>query len=546
MNYSSQNKNKLSSSPEGDNKKKVIVAFSSFGVLFLIVLGKAFKVQVIDRGQLLKRFDEQIVREIKVYPKRGNIYDRNGKPLAINVQTYSIFTMPKQLGGDTAVYKKLAKIVPKISYKKIIRKVKDRSRYTWLARKISLTKKQVRAIKSLKGVYIDAVPKRIYPNNEVASQLIGFVGVDNVGLSGIEYAFDRELRGRAKVVKYIKDAKGRPIKFESQEVNVQNPDLYLSIDKELQAVAEKYLKKTVVTRQAIRGGIGILNASTGEVLAMANYPTFDPNNVSDSYPEDRKLAFVTDPFEPGSIFKTFTVASVLENKVATAGTSYFCERGRLKVEDHIISEAEAKEDFEWLSVAEILKYSSNIGVTKMAFDLTYPKLKNTLKQFGFGRKTGVEIQGESRGIFSGSENVSPLSLSNISFGQGVATTGIQMLAAYATIANRGFYRPPTLIKGKNKDVSPDRIISEKTAKELEAMLVDAVDSGTGDKAKLKFFKIAGKTSTAQRADAKGGYRGYISGFIGFPVNVRDRYVVYVYIEDPQDGHYGNEVGRPGI
>ncbi len=529
---------------ERNSKGKILFVFSCFGVLFFFVIGKAFKVQVVDRNKLLKRSKDQVFREIKVYPKRGNIYDRNGRPLALNVQTYSIFTMPKQLKGSSSIYKKLSRIVPELSYKKILKKVKNRTRYTWLARKIPLKKDQVKAIKALKGIYIDSVPKRIYPNNEVASQIIGFVGVDNVGLSGVEYRFDKELKGRPKVVKYVKDAKGRPVKFESQEIRSKNFDLYLSIDKELQATAEKYLKEVVVLRKATRGGIGIIDASQGEILAMANYPTFDPNNLKISKPEDRKLAFVTDPIEPGSTFKTFTIASALENKIANPDTSYYCERGRLKVEDHTISEAESKEDYEWLSVTEILKYSSNIGVTKIAFDLTYPKLKKTIKKFQFGKRTGIEVPGESRGIFNESENVSPLSLSNISFGQGVATTGIQMLAAYAAIANRGNYYPPTLIRGGNENRKPMRIISESTAKKLESMLVDAVDSGTGDQAKLKLFKIAGKTSTAQRVDSKGGYKGYVSGFIGFPVNIDRKYVIYVYIDNPQDHYYGNVVAGP--
>ena len=526
------------------NKHKILFVLSCFALLFLIVIGKAFKVQIIDKKELLERSYSQIFREIKIYPKRGNIYDRNGHPLALNVQTYSIFTIPKQLKNDFRPYKALAKIVPNLNYKKIIKKVKTRNRYTWLARKIPLSKKQVASIKKLKGIYIDAVPKRIYPNNEVASQIIGFVGVDNVGLSGIEYKFDEELRGKPKIVKYIKDAKGRPIRFESQEIKSQGENLFLSIDKELQAIAEKYLKEMVILRKAVRGGIGIIDASQGEILAMANYPNFNPNNLNSSKIEDRKLSFVTDPIEPGSTFKIFTIVSALENKIISPTTSYYCEKGKLKIGNHIINEAESKSTYEWLSVSEILKYSSNIGVTKIAFDLTYPRLQRTIKKFKFGQRTGIEIPGESRGIFNEKENVSPLSLSNISFGQGVATTGIQMLSAYATIANGGNYYPPTLIKDKNKNRKPVRIINPDTAKKMELMLVDAVESGTGGQAKMNLFKIAGKTSTAQKANPNGGYRGYISGFIGFPTNVNRKYVIYVYIDDPKDHHYGNIVAGP--
>ena len=512
--------------------------------MFLMVLGKAFKVQVIDREKLISKSKKQILRERKIYPKRGNVYDRNKNPLAINIQTYSLFTIPKETGKNYSNYKKLAKIVPQLTYKKILGKVKGRKNYTFLARKIPLTKDVVAKVKKLKGIYIESVPKRIYPNGEIASQILGFVGVDNNGLAGVEYLFDENLKGKPKVIKYVKDAKGRPIKHTSSEAGRSSQDLHLSIDKDLQAVSEKILKEMIQEYDGEKGGVGVLDVKTGEILAVANYPTFDPNNLRSGNSSSRKLAFATDPFEPGSTMKTFTVASAFENKIATEDTSYYCERGMFKVEDHIISEAESKKDFEWLSVEEILQYSSNIGTTKIAFDLKYPKLKETLLDFGFGSKTGIEVPSESRGILTKKENVSPLSLSNISFGQGVATTGVQMLAAYAAIANSGKYLPPTLIKDGNKDVEAKQIISEKTALRLEKILIKAVEEGTGSKAKLKYFQMAGKTSTAQRVDKGGGYKGYVAGFLGYPVNVKNRFVVYAYVDNPKPLYYGNIVAAP--
>lgn len=525
------------------NKVRVLGVFLGFSVFFLIIVGKAFKIQVVDRSELLKRSKSQIFREAKLYPKRGSIYDRNGNPLAINVQTYSIFTLPKELDGDKSSYKELSKIVPELSYESILNKVKDRQRYTWLARKISIDKSQAQKIKNLKGIYIDSVPKRLYPNHEVASQVLGFVGVDNGGLAGIEYLFNDQLKGKPKVVKYVKDAKGRAIKFESQELGSEAHSLTLSIDKELQAYAEKVLKEAVFEHEADKAGFGVMDVQTGEILAMGNYPTFDPNELQGSRTEDRKLAFATDPFEPGSTFKTLTVISAFENKIAKNDTHFYCERGSFQVEDHIINEAESKKHFEWLSVKDILKYSSNIGTTKIAFDLTFPRLRKTLLDFGIGEKTDVEVPGESRGIFTDEENVPPLSLSNISFGQGVATTGVQMLRAYSAVANGGVLVGPTLIKGKI--TKSRRIFSEETAKEVEKILVEAVEDGTGSKAMVPLFTIAGKTSTAQRVDESGGYKGYVSGFVGYPVNVQDRFVVYVYVDNPKGRfYYGNLVAGP--
>ncbi len=528
-----------------DLKHRIYFTLGMFLLAFTLILAKALKLQVVDKKELISRSKSQFIRERKVYPKRGNIYDRNKNPLALNIQTYSIFTIPKNLKADKTSYKKLAKTVPALTYGKIIKKIKGRERYTWLARKISLSKEQVKTIKEIPGIYIEAVPKRIYPNHELFSQALGFVGIDNIGLAGIEYSFDKELKGEPRTIRYVKDAKGRAIKMQSSSLKGKPLELNLTIDKELQAIAEKALKDSVEKFQAKKGGIGVIDATTGEILAMANYPTYDPNVLKKSERDFRKLSFVSDPFEPGSTFKVFTVASALENKIARIDTNYYCERGYLKVEDHVITEAESHKNYEWLSVEEIIMYSSNIGTTKMAFDLTYPRLNETLREFGFGKKTGIEVSGESRGIYNDNENVSPLTLSNISFGQGVAVTGVQMLAAYAAIANGGYYIPPTIIKDESKERKRTRIIDKSTADQLTSILVKAVEDGTGGNAKIPYFKIAGKTSTAQKAGKNGGYEGYIPGFIGYPVNIKKPFVIFAYVDEPgSKKYYGNQIAAP--
>lgn len=525
--------------------RRLKISFVFFVIAFAMVIAKAFKVQVIDSKSLIAKSKGQFFRETKVYPKRGNVYDRNGNPLALNIQTYSLFTIPKNLKGDYSAYKKLEKIVPSLQYKKVLKRIKKRRKFTWLARKIQLEKEQVEAIKDLKGIYIESVPKRMYPNHELLAQTLGFVGVDNVGLSGLEYLYDKELRGEPRILKYIIDNKGRPVKFESKSEGGDAQDIHLTIDKDTQFIAEKYLKEAVIEHDADKGGIGVMDAETGEILAVANYPTFDPNELKKSSASVRKLSFVSDPIEPGSTLKIVTAISALENKIATPDTNYYCEQGRLKVEDHIISEAESRKKYEWLSLKEIIKYSSNVGTTKIAFDLTYPRLKETLQNFNIGEKTGIEIPGESRGIFTSEENVSPLTLSNISFGQGVATTGVQMLSIYGAIANGGNYISPTILKDKSLEERSRRVMTEEVAGKVKEMLVEAVDSGTGGNARIPYFKIAGKTSTAQRPDKRGGYTGYVSGFIGFPASGNKKFVIYVYIDNPKSKiYYGNAVAGP--
>ncbi len=539
-------------------KNRIIFVFTCFCLFFVFVLGKAFKVQLIDAGDLIVRANSQFLRQATVYPKRGNIYDREGNPLALNVQTYSIFTIPKATNGDKTVYKKLSKIIPEISYKETISAVNKRKKFTWIGRKLRLSKDQVEQVKELKGIFIEGVPERVYPNHELLSQTLGFVGLDNSGLAGLEHLYDKELKGNPITLKYTIDNKGRPIKFESHpDVTAQAKDIYLTIDKDIQGMAEKYLKEAVVKHNADKGGVGVIDAATGEILAIANYPAFDPNDLKGSAPEHRKLAFATDPFEPGSAFKLFTVASAFEHKVAKLDSNYYCEQGKLIVDGHVISEAESHERYEWLSVADIVKFSSNVGTTKIAFDLTFPKFRETLKKLNFGEKTGVEIPGESRGIFTEAENVTPLSLSNMSFGQGIAVTGVQMLAAYGAIANGGEYIRPTIIKKDQSQVAElependhqlkkrSRVFSPKTSEDLTKALVGVVENGTGVPVQIPHFKIAGKTATAQRVDRNGGYHGYIAGFIGFPVNVDKRFVIYVYIDNPkQGGYYGAAVAGP--
>lgn len=529
-------------------KTRIQLVFLVFVFLFALVASKAFYIQVVNKEKLLAYARSQFLRETKDYPNRGNIVDRHGTPLAINVQIFNLFTFPRDKG---LLFRKqlqvLSKIVPELSYTQLWGKVRNRSKYTWLARKIHLSEDQIEKIKALKFIHLEAHSDRVYPNHELSAQILGFVGLDNVGLAGSESYHNKKLRGEAQIVRYMRDAKGRPVKYDTG-IATATPaeDIALSIDKELQGTLEASLKEAVLHHKAFRGGAGVMDAVTGEILAVANYPTFDPNHAINYPIENRKLAFVTDPFEPGSIFKTLTVASAIEHKIAKPEKRYFCEYGKLKVQNHVISEAESKKKFEWLTVEEILKYSSNVGTTKIAFDLTYPKLKETLKKFSIGEKTGIEISGESNGIMNRSDKVKPLTLSNISFGHGVATTGIQMLRAYGAVANGGYLVKPTLLKSDESQIKANnRIISESTARDLAKMLVKAVEDGTGTNAKIPHYIIAGKTGTAQRVSPQGGYEGYISSFAGFPVNVNRPFVVLVYIDNPKaNGYYGNVAAAP--
>ena len=526
------------------SKKRIKGVFLVFGFCALTIVGRAFYIQVVNKDNLENYFKGQVVRESIIYPKRANIVDRSGEPLAINIQTYSIFVYPLEVKGKSK-YQKIAEILEYEDLMKVMNKVGDRIKFTWIERKVELSEDQVMALKKIDGVYLEKNVKRFYPNDSLLSQVLGYVGVDNKGLSGVELVFDHDLRGRAKKIKYVRDAKGRLIKYIGGSVSEQQKPLELSIDKDIQAFAEKSLKEGIEKFNAQGGGIGVMDVQTGEILAMANYPDFNPNNIKRGDVANMKIPFVSDPFEPGSVLKTFTVASALENKKASKQTNYFCEKGEFIVNGHKINEAESKKKYEWLSVQEILRYSSNIGTTKIAFDLGLPLLKKSLEEVGFGSKTEIELPGESRGIFNYDKNSAKIRLSNLSFGQGVATTGIQILSAYAALANDGVLVPPTILKGDHQVVKRKRVFSKETVNQIEEILADSVSRGTGSGARVKFFQIAGKTSTAQRPSEKGGYDGYIPGFVGYPVNIDRRFVIYVYIDSPKgEVYYGNAVAAP--
>ena len=525
-------------------KNKIIFTFISLVTLYFAVVIKAFYVQVVNREKLITYSQSQALRVVKSYPRRGNIYDRNGNPLAINVKKYNIFSIPKDNQSLKQELKKLVNVIPELNLNQLYSKLKNRNKYTWIKRQVELTDEQVEVLKPLKQIFLESQSSRIYPNHDLFGQLLGFVGVDNDGLSGVEYQFNKELKGQAQIKKYYRDAKGRPVKFKSAELEGESKDLTLAVDKEVQAVLESALKEGVEYHNALRGGAAVMDAQTGEIWAMANYPAYDPNEYRKYPAKNKKMAFVTDPFEPGSIFKTFTIAAALENNIVRPDTNYYCEKGKFRVENHFIKESDSDHGHEWLSVEDILKYSSNIGTTKIAFDLGYPALKKFMDKLRIGTKTEIELPGESRGIIN-DEPVGPLKLSNVSFGQGVATTAIQMLAAYSVFANGGYYVNPTLVKDGNKEKKFKRVISKESAQQITQMLIKSVDDGTGNRAKVPHFIIAGKTSTAQKADETGRYNGYISGFIGYPVNVNKRFIVYAYVEEPtKNGYYGNQVAAP--
>jgi len=524
-------------------KKKIILTIFIFAGLYLSLIGRAFYLQVYNKEKLIKYADTQFIRAAKLYPQRGQIVDRELVPLAVNVQKFDVYAMPQDMKSYRQIFQ-VCKVIRDLNCSVLYKKISSRKKFTWLTREAKLSEKQLVMLKNIDGIYIDDRFSRYYPHKQVAAALVGHVNVDLEGTGGIEYSFDHELKGAPKNIKYYKDAKGRPVKMDSIQFHGKGQDIILSIDHELQAMTEKFLAEGVKEVNGNSGGAIVMNAETGEILTMAKVPSFDPNNYGDYNPQTRKLSMLTDPFEPGSTFKIFTIAAALEEKIVTPETKFFCENGKMQIGKRVVSEA-AGHKYGELSVSDIFKHSSNIGTTKIALELGYNKFHKFIEKLNFGSATGIEIKGESKGIYKEIKKPSLIHVSNLSFGQGIATTPLQMVAAYSAIANGGMMIKPTILRVDDiSKVEKKRVMRLDTAHKLQKMLIHVVDTGTGSNAKISQFDIAGKTSTAQKVGIDGKYSGIIAGFIGFPLNVDKKLVVYVYVDEPKDKKYGNDVAAP--
>jgi cell division protein FtsI (penicillin-binding protein 3) len=401
--------------------------------------------------------------------------------------------------------------------------------------------------------------KRIYPNGSLMAQTLGFVGADGRGLGGLELQFDKELRGGWKDVLLPRDARGRPL-LPNGRLFTDVPDgsdVQLTIDAELQFILEQELQSSLEHHRAERAMGVIMDPKTFEILAMATVPTFDLNSPQHYSVDVKRNRPVTDAFEPGSVMKTFLMSSALDKHVIRPGSRYNIEGGRIKVADRWISDAEVRSDVHWMTATEILAKSSNVGATKIAFDLGADSLFETLMQYGFGQKTGVSLPGESKGI------INPLPwrqhlLANISFGHGITATPLQITAAYSAIANGGTLKTPVIVKAlrnNEKTLVPVKeatlsrnVVDATTDNVLKLMLMAATgDQATGANARIPGYPVAGKTGTAQKIDAiRGGYlnNAYISSFVGM-VPVQDpKFVIYIAFDNPKLGHHGSEAGAP--
>ena len=495
---------------------------------------------------------------VKVKSRRGIIYDRKGKELAISVPSLSLFADPKKMTEPYYVAKKLSDLlfIPK---KEILKKLLNKKKkFTWIKR--HLTQKEVQTIRNwkIKSLHFIKEPKRFYTKDASLSQVLGFAGIDGQGLEGIEKQYDNILKGTEKRYLLKKDARGRPLfaDFTPFVYWTSGYNIYLTIDSDLQFYLEKELTKALKTVQAQSASGLILDAQTSEILALANVPTYNPNSPFKFNQKLWRNRVVTDSYEPGSTLKTFTIASALKTGLSPNKT-YETRKGILKVGGEIITEAEAGKKLKpWMDMSEILSFSSNVGAGRIALEIGSKNLRQTFSNFGFGQKTGVDFPGEAKGMLHPLE-WKPIETVTIGFGHGISVTTLQVANAYAAIANGGILKNPILVKkirnpynGEEKAFKSEsirRVLTPKEAHTLTFMLASAVEEkGTGSKARVPGYLSAGKTGTAQMVDfKKGGYKKeYISSFAGFIPAHKPKFVIYIAIEGAKKNFYGSALAAP--
>jgi len=537
-------------------KPRLAISVLLFSFVFLAVGFRAFQLQIL-RGEEFKKLGErQHLQQWVASPRRGSILDRSGDPLALSLEGQSVYARPRQIREPERMSRPLAQILG-LSPAEVEARLKGPQPFVWLKRQVTPQEAEAIKISDWPGVGVLQEPSRYYPQGRLAGQVVGFVGRDSAGLEGLELHYDRQLRGVAGFSVIERDAFGRKVLAGGVE-DLQVPpgaDVHLTLDSSIQHLAEKELQAVVAKYRAKAGIAVVVEPFTGEILALADYPFFNPNQFTRSSSAERRNRAVTDSFEPGSTFKTILAAAALEEKVVGRDDPIYCEFGKYAYAGKVIHDTHA---YGWIPFYRVMQYSSNIGVTKVAEKLKKERYFKYIERFGFGQSTGIDLPGEIPGLVRKVSTWSAIDLATHAFGQGIAATPIQMVMAYAAVANGGFLMRPFVVR---RVVGPDgkvlvenqphvvrRVISEETARLLSSILTGVVgEGGTGVMAEVEGFDVAGKTGTAQKADlVRGGYSGRkrVASFIGFVPAEDPRLVLLVLVDEPEVNVYGGVVAAP--
>ena len=517
-------------------------------VLWILAIGtRLVYLQVVARDSLRERAELQQQHTLRVDSTRGTIYDRHGRELAMSAEMQSVYAVPTRFDEPraSAAAKKLSRCfgVRETTVRDRLRS--DRS-FVWLRRKARPS--EVRCVRELDLDGVDFLPesRRFYPKRQVVAHVLGYVGMDNEGMSGVEYALEEQIRGVPGRRMIWTDARKRVMASRVDRASEPGRAVYLTIDENLQLIVEDELAQAL-DHSGASGGIAIvMKPQTGEILAMAAAPSFNPNRYGDYPASSWRNRAVTDAYEPGSTFKIVTAAAALEEQVTSEDERIDCGRGAITVGERLIRDHRS---FDVLTFREVLEKSSNVGMIRVGQRLGKERLERYIRAFGFGETTGVELRGESRGILRASGSWGPVTLASISFGQEIAVTPLQMIVAANAIASSGYLMRPRLLLAVaesdgsvRRQLEPEpvrRVFSARTAERLTELLTGVVERGTGQRARVAGFPVAGKTGTAQKAVA-GGYSktDYIASFVGFVPAERPELTGLVILDSPRGDHSG--------
>ncbi len=543
-----------SKSPEVKANHRLFYLAAFLGLWLIAICARLVWLQLVDYGDLTQKANRQQQRSIEVSPVRGNIFDRNGNELAMTVSVDSIFAVPSEVPDIHSASRLLGRVLD-ADESEIEERMRASHAFAWVARKVdNSVSNRVRSL-NLKGIYFQKESKRFYPKQGLAAQVLGYVGLDDAGLGGVERVFQPRLSGKPGKMLITMDARRRW--FGRVEKNPEpGENVVLTIDEKIQYIAERELQKAIDETKAASGTVIVENPKTGEVLALANRPTFNPNLLSEADPKSLKNRAVSDIYEPGSTFKIVTLAAALEEKLTNPDEVIDCQMGSIVLSGLRIHDHKAYGD---LTVTQVLEKSSDVGAIKLALRLGEERFDRYIRAFGFGGQTGVELPGETRGITKPVSRWSKVSIGAISMGQEIGVSPMQLISLISTIGNDGVAVPPRIIAGTTAPRSTPqlisyqtpigrRVISPMTAAEMKRMLEGVVLRGTGTKAILDGYSSAGKTGTAQKIDATGRYshKLHVASFAGFaPIN-NPAISVLVVLDSPQTGirDGGGDVAAP--
>ncbi len=539
------------------SQKRYWIATAFVAVLFLLVIYQLLQLTVFHRPALLNLANKQHLLKVDDPPFRGEILDRKGREFATNLRVPSVYAVPKLIDKEELpqLIKKVSKIL-KLDKDYVSERLNRNKSFVWLKRRVPFEEaEEIQKLKSI-GLGILDEPKRFYPQSDLLAQVLGFTDVDNAGLEGIELALNRELQGRGGYRYTKRDAMGREIKaFETSSMPaIDGNKIHLTIDQYVQYLAERALERAYTQWHAKGAWVVVMNPKSGEILAIANRPTYDPNDYQSSNVENKRNRVITDMYEPGSVFKIVATSGALNENKITPDTEVYCENGLWHYGAKTLHDVHS---YGKLTFTQVLVKSSNIGSVKIGLMLGPELLYKYVKDYGFGEKTGVDLVGEAGGFIRKPDAWSKTSPYNIPIGHEVMVTALQMATAYSVIANGGELVQPYIISKiedqagvtlkENKPHVKRRVIRPEVAKTMREILGKVVTEGTGTKAKIDGIPVGGKTGTAQKVLSGGrGYShdAFMSSFIGFAPVDDPQLVIAVVLDTPKPSYYGGTVAAP--